>query len=116
MFYVSVAQQGISPEDAERLLARPMETALRGLDGLKEITSISAEGHLGVVLEFDISFDKDKALADVRDKVDQAKAKLPAEAEEPTITETNFALQPTIYVTLSGRGSRAYAFTSTHGG
>ncbi|SDU15049.1 efflux RND transporter permease subunit [Stappia sp. ES.058] len=102
VFYVSVTQQGISPEDAERLLARPMETALRGLDGLKEITTISAESHLGVVLEFDISFDKDKALADVRDKVDQAKAKLPEEAEEPTINETNFALQPTIYVALSG--------------
>lgn len=77
VFYVSISQQGISPEDAERLLARPMETALRGLDGLKEITTISAESHVGVVLEFDISFDKDKALADVRDKVDQAKAKLP---------------------------------------
>ncbi len=102
VFYVSVTQQGISPEDAERLLARPMETALRGLDGLKEITSISSESHLGVILEFDISFDKDKALADVRDKVDQAKADLPAEAEEPTIVETNFALQPTIFVALSG--------------
>ncbi|WP_306030264.1 efflux RND transporter permease subunit [Stappia sp. MMSF_3263] len=102
VFYVSVSQQGISPEDAERLLARPMETALRGLDGLKEITTISAESHLGVILEFDIDFDKDKALADVRDKVDQAKAELPAEAEEPTIVETNFALQPTIFVALSG--------------
>ena len=102
VFYVSVTQQGISPEDAERLLARPMETALRGLDGLKEITTVSSEGHLGVILEFDIDFDKDKALADVRDKVDQAKADLPADADEPTITETNFALMPTIYVTLSG--------------
>ena len=51
VFYVSVTQQGISPEDAERLLARPMETALRGLDGLKEITTISAESHLGVILD-----------------------------------------------------------------
>lgn len=102
VFYVSVTQQGISSEDAERLLARPMETALRGLDGLKEITTVSAESHLGVILEFDISFDKDTALADVRDKVDQAKAELPEEAEEPTITEMNFALQPTIYVALSG--------------
>ncbi|GGE97516.1 efflux RND transporter permease subunit [Stappia taiwanensis] len=102
VFYVSITQQGISPEDAERLLARPMETALRGLDGLKEITTISAESHVSVLLEFDISFDKDKALADVRDKVDQAKAKLPDEAEEPTIIETNLSLQPTIYVALSG--------------
>ncbi len=102
VFYVSITQQGVSPEDAERLLARPMETALRSLDGLKEITTISAEGHVGVVLEFNIDFNKDKALADVRDKVDQAKSKLPADAEEPTVSETNFSLIPTIYVTLSG--------------
>jgi len=102
IFYVSIAQQGISPEDAERLLVRPMETELRGLDGLKEITAIASEGHAGIVLEFDISFNKDEALADVRDKVDQAKGELPADAEEPTISETNFALTPVMWVTLSG--------------
>lgn len=102
VFYVSIAQQGISPEDAERLLIRPMETELRGLDGLKEITAIASEGHAGIVLEFDISFDKDEALADVRDKVDAAKGELPADAEEPTISETNFALVPTITIALSG--------------
>ncbi|WP_417668054.1 efflux RND transporter permease subunit [Roseibium sp.] len=102
VFYISISQQGISPEDAERLLVRPMETELRGLDGLKEIIAIAAEGHAGIVLEFDISFDKDEAMSDVRDKVDQAKGKLPSEAEEPTITETNFALLPTITVALSG--------------
>ncbi|WP_422375873.1 efflux RND transporter permease subunit [Roseibium sp.] len=102
VFYVSIAQQGISPEDAERLLIRPMETELRGLDGLKEITAIASEGHAGIVLEFDISFDKDEAMADVRDKVDTAKGELPADAEEPTISETNFALVPTITIALSG--------------
>ncbi|MTI43515.1 multidrug efflux pump [Roseibium hamelinense] len=102
IFYVSIAQQGISPEDAERLLVRPMETELRGLDGLKEITAIASEGHAGIILEFDISFNKDEALADVRDKVDIAKSELPADAEEPTITETNFALAPVMWVTLSG--------------
>ena len=33
IFYISITQQGISPEDSERLLVRPMETELRGLDG-----------------------------------------------------------------------------------
>ncbi|MEP5067195.1 efflux RND transporter permease subunit, partial [Roseibium sp.] len=102
IFYISISQSGISPEDAERLLVRPMETGLRGLDGLKEITAIASEGHAGIVLEFDIAFDKDEALADVRDKVDQAKGELPADAEEPTIAETNFALVPTITIALSG--------------
>ena len=102
IFYVSIGQQGISPEDAERLLLRPMETQLRGLDGLKEITGIASEGHAGIVLEFDISFDKDAALADVRAKVDQATAELPDAADEPQIFETNFSLVPTIIVALSG--------------
>ncbi|MEM6462912.1 MAG: efflux RND transporter permease subunit [Pseudomonadota bacterium] len=102
VYYVSIGQQGISPRDAERLLVRPMETTLRGLDGLKELTAVATEGHAGIILEFNIETDKDQVLADVRDKVDEAKAELPDEADEPTITETNFALQPTIIVTLSG--------------
>lgn len=102
VFYVSISQQGISPEDAERLLVRPMETALRSLDGLKELTAVASEGHAAVILEFSIDFDKDAALADVRDKVDEAKSDLPDDADEPSITETNFSLLPTIMVTLSG--------------
>jgi multidrug efflux pump len=102
VFYVSVIQSGISPEDAERLLIRPMETRLRGLDGLKEITAVASENHAGVILEFNIDFDKDAALADVRAKVDEAQAELPDDAEEPRILETNFSLVPTIIVTLSG--------------
>ncbi|WMS42320.1 efflux RND transporter permease subunit [Acuticoccus sp. MNP-M23] len=102
VFYVSVTQQGISPEDAETLLVKPMERQLRGLEGLKEITATASEGHAGIVLEFNADFDKDDALTDVRDKVDRAQADLPADADEPTITETNFSLVPTISVALSG--------------
>ena len=103
VYFVSVGQQGISPNDAERLLVRPLESKLRGLDGLKEITTLSSQGNAVAVLEFNIDTDKDKVLADIRDKVDQAKSEMPADADEPIINETNFALQPTIIVTLSGR-------------
>ena len=70
VYYVSISQQGISPGDAERLLVRPMETELRSLDGLKELTAIASEGHAGIVLEFNIETNKDEVLADIRDKVD----------------------------------------------
>ncbi|NKB52940.1 MAG: AcrB/AcrD/AcrF family protein [Rhizobiaceae bacterium] len=103
VYFVSVSQQGISPNDAERLLVRPMETKLRGLDGLKEITTISSQSNAVAVLEFNIDTDKDKVLADIRDKVDQAKAEMPDDADEPVISETNFTLQPTIIITLSGK-------------
>lgn len=102
VFSIQVSQQGISPQDAERLLVRPLETELRGLDGLKELIAVAYEGAAAVTLEFDVDFDKDKALADIRDKVDQAQADFPPNAEEPVIVETNFSLQPTIFVTLSG--------------
>lgn len=102
VYLISVNQQGISPGDAERLLARPMETQLRGLDGLKEITTISSQSNTTVILEFNVGSDKDKVIADIRDKVDKAKAQLPAEASEPGVFETNLALKPTLVITLSG--------------
>lgn len=102
VYFVSVSQQGISPNDAERLLVRPLEAKLRGLDGLKELTTVSAQSTAVAVLEFTIDTDKDKVLADIRDKVDQAKAEFPEDADEPIVNETNFALQPTLIVTLSG--------------
>ncbi len=85
IFYVSIVHHGISPEDAERLLIRPMETELRSLEGLEEITAIASQGHAGILLEFDVNFDKDAALQDVREKVDMARAELPGDTEEPTI-------------------------------
>ena len=103
VFAVTVTQQGISPQDSERLLIRPLETELRGLDGLKELIAVASEGAATITLEFNIDFDKEEALADIRDKVDQAQSEFPTNADEPTITETNFSLQPTIFVTLSGQ-------------
>lgn len=102
LFYVSIVQPGISPEDAERLLVRPMETALRSLEGLKEIRATASEGHASIFLEYNTDFEQEAALADVRAKVDLAKAELPVDAEEPLIVETNLSLVPTIIVALSG--------------
>ena len=102
MMYVSMSLDGISPEDGERLLVRPMEHELRSLEGIKKMTSTSSEGHASVMLEFDAGFDADQALADVRVKVDAARAKLPSEADEPTVNEINVALFPVLSVGLSG--------------
>lgn len=102
MMYVSMSLDGISPEDGERLLVRPMEHELRSLEGIKKMTSTSSEGHASVMLEFDAGFNADKALADVRVKVDAARSKLPSEADEPTVNEINVGLFPVLSVGLSG--------------
>lgn len=102
VIYVSMSLEGIAPEDAERLLVRPMEQELRSLEGIKEMTSKASEGHASVTLEFDAGFNAKQALADVREKVDNARSKLPEEADEPEVHEINVALFPVLSVGLSG--------------
>lgn len=102
MIYVSMTLEGISPEDAERLLVRPMEQELRSLESVKEMRATASEGHASVILEFDAGFDADKALQDVREKVDTARNKLPDQADEPTVNEINVSLFPVLSVGLSG--------------
>lgn len=101
--YVSITHDGIAPEDAERMLVRPMENELRSLEGVKEMKSTASEGHASITMEFVAGFDPKDALADVRDKVTLAKAKLPSETEEPSIHEVTMAdEQPVLTVVLSG--------------
>jgi len=100
--YISIPLPGISPEDSERLLVKPVEEKLRGLDGVKEMSGIASESHGGILVQFETEVDIDQAILDVREKVDLAKSELPSDAEEPTINEINFSLKPTIIVALSG--------------
>lgn len=102
IMYVTIPHEGISPEDAERLLARPMEQELRTIEGVKEMRSAAYEGGAYVLLEFEAGFDADKALQDVRSRVDMAKPDLPADTDEPEVHEVNFSLFPVILVILSG--------------
>ena len=92
--YVSMTHEGISPEDAERLLVRPMEKELQSIEGLKEMKSNAGEGHASVQLEFSAGFDSKQAKTDVREKVDSAKVKLPNDTDDPEVIEINVALFP----------------------
>lgn len=103
IIYVGVSHQGISPSDAERLLVRPIEQELRSIEGVKEMSSNASEGYASVTLEFNVGMNLDKAMADVRDAVDQAKPKLPADSDEPTVNEVTLAsYQPILSVVLYG--------------
>ena len=102
VIHVQLSQRGISPEDAERLLLRPVETQLKSVANVKEMRSTAFEGGGYVALEFEAGFDSKAALADVRAKVDQAKHDLPREVDEPQVTEVNLSLYPVLVVGLSG--------------
>jgi len=106
IFYVSITLDGISPEDSERLLVRPMEQELRTIEGIKEMTANAYEGGANVQLEFYAGIDIDKALQDVREKVNKAKAKIPSDAEEPTVTEVKMSrFDPMLVLNLAGKVS-----------
>jgi multidrug efflux pump len=100
--YVQLSQRGISPEDAERLLVKPVETKLKSVGNVKEMRATAYEGGAFVLLEFVAGFDSKSALADVRAKVDESKRDLPRDADEPSVQEVNLSLYPVIVVALSG--------------
>lgn len=101
--YVSVSLEGISPDDSERLLLRPLEQELASIEGIKELKATAYQGGGNVLLEFRAGFDKDKALDDVQKAVDFARPELPDSLDrEPSVSEVNFSLFPVLIVTLSG--------------
>ena len=102
VIYVSLGYQGISPEDSERLLLRPMETRLKSISGVKEMRSAAYQGGGFVLVEFQAGADLSTALEDVRAKVSDAKRDLPQDADEPAVNEVNISEFPVLVVTLSG--------------
>jgi multidrug efflux pump len=102
IIYVSLGYQGISPEDSERLLLRPMETALKSIAGIKKMNSTAYQGGGNVVIEFQAGADLDKALQDVRNKVASARRELPNGVDEPSVNEVNISEFPVLVITLSG--------------
>jgi multidrug efflux pump len=103
--YINVVMilEGVAPEDAERLLVRPMEQELRTLEGVKEMVASAGEGRATITLEFQPEIDVNDALQDVRERVDLAKAELPREAEEPRVDEVKFSrFDPMLVMTLGG--------------
>jgi multidrug efflux pump len=99
---VYVNYQGISPEDSERLLVKPLEASLRSIEGIKTMTGRAYEGGGQVVMEFNADFNKQKALEDVRAQVDSTRQRLPPEADPPGVWEANTSSFPVITVALSG--------------
>jgi multidrug efflux pump len=99
---ITVPYPGVSPEDSERLLVRPLERELQSLDGLKEMNGVAMQNAGLILLEFQVDFNKDKVLQDVRAKVDLARGRFPPDAEEPVIEENNVNDDPVLGIMLSG--------------
>lgn len=99
---VSTFLDGGNPTDIEKSITIPLETELDGLEGLKDMRSVSSESMSIVSLEFTTDIDIQVALNRVRDAVDRAKPDLAADAEEPVIKEVSFTNIPVLIYHLLG--------------
>src|SRR4029077_16009525 len=77
--------------DSERLLVRPLETELQSLEGLKEMNAEAVENAAIVFLQCEPTAERDRALNDVRAKVDLARGRFPPDALPPIIQEITAA-------------------------
>jgi multidrug efflux pump len=99
---VYVSYPGVSPEDSERLILRPLETALRSVQGIRHVRGWAYQGGVSIEIEFMADTKMQKALADVRAQVDSARARLPKEADPPVINEASTSDNPVITVAIYG--------------
>ena len=97
---VSVVYEGVSPQDSERLLAKPLEAALRPIEGVDFIRSTSTTGYTFIQVIFDQEWDMEKALYDVRVKVDETRNELPEDAREPSVIEFTSSDEPILGISL----------------
>ncbi len=102
LIFVYTIYGGVSPEDIETLITRPIETELKAISGIREIRSTSSEGMSSIQVEFNPEVDLDTALQRVREKVDLAKPDLPIEAEDPRIQDVDVSQVPILVVSLAG--------------
>jgi len=94
---------GAPPEEIEKLITVPIEKELKGVEGIEEIISASLENSSMILLEISQDAkDKSKVVDDIQKAVDRAKD-LPAEAEEPIVTEVTSGEMPVVEVALSGK-------------
>jgi len=99
---ISTPHVGVSPRDIESLVTTPLENELASLKDIKKLSSSSVEGASIITLEFEPEVVIEDALQQVRERVNRAKSKLPADVEAPTVREISFSDVPVVIVTLAG--------------
>ncbi|MEQ9221634.1 MAG: efflux RND transporter permease subunit [Cyclobacteriaceae bacterium] len=93
---VSTSYTGASADVIETQITEPLEESINGIDGIKTLASISADGRSNITVEFELEADLEKAANDVRDKVSRALNNLPPDADPPIVTKADANSSPII--------------------
>ncbi len=102
--YISVvtAYSGVSSEDIEQNITRPLEQWVATVSNVKEVKSISQEGMSIIMVEFESDTNLDFAAQDVRDKLGLFENYLPQGAQKPLVFKFNFADFPIMMYGITG--------------
>lgn len=101
--FIQTVYPGNSPVDIENLITRPIEKELKGMDGLKKLSSASYQDVSLLIAEFETTVAVKQALQDTKDNVDKAKSELPGDLpDDPMVTDFDFAEFPIMNVNMSG--------------
>src|ERR1700751_6015207 len=87
---VRTSYTGASAEVVESQITEPLEKVINGIDGIRTISSTSAQGISSITVEFNLNANLESAANDVRDKVSQAVRQLPQDIDGlPTVTKAD---------------------------
>ncbi len=101
--FVRTEYRGVSASDIETGITVKIEKKLKGLDKVKNISSVSSQGLSQINIEFLPGTDIDEVLPKVKDKVDEAKNDLPTDLEnDPSVFEVNISEMPIVIYSLAG--------------
>jgi multidrug efflux pump len=98
---VSASYTGASADVMQGQVTEPLEEALNGIQGIKNLTSNSRDGRTQITVEFDLDADLETAANDVRDKVSGAQGRLPRDIDPPVVSKANADSQPIVMTYLS---------------
>ncbi|MDX5330406.1 MAG: efflux RND transporter permease subunit [Caulobacteraceae bacterium] len=101
---VTVTQSGAAPGEMETQITRPVEDALAGIPDVKNIYSTVTLGASVTTVEFELGVDLQKVTDDVRSRIDQTRAILPREIDEPTVQRVELDSQPILTYAVSAEG------------
>jgi multidrug efflux pump len=99
---VSTGLPGANPQVVESAVTDILEEELSTVEGLRTLTSSSAEGFSNITLEFNLERDVEAAAQDTRDKVARIRERLPEDVEEPVVAKQDADAQPFFWLALSG--------------
>jgi len=101
--FIQTVHPGNSPVEIENLITRPIEKELKGLQGVKKVTSASYQDVSIITVEFNTDIPINQALQDTKDRVDKSKSELPDNLEsDPLVMDINFSEFPIMNVNISG--------------